>query len=80
MKVHLLTRLNAEEDSGNLIVKSEVLTSLKILIEQKAKISPTANLDSNWLLHQLTAIENEIEQFNKPDDSLLDIDADGGHF
>lgn len=61
-------------------MKSEVLTSLKILIKQKADMSPTATLDSQWLLEQLVAIENEIDNFNKPDDTLIDVDADGGHF
>lgn len=43
-------------------------------------MSPTATLDSQWLLEQLVAIENEIDNFNKPDDTLIDVDADGGHF
>lgn len=61
-------------------MKSEVLTSLKILVEQKANISPTAILDSQWLLDQLVAIEDEISLFNKPDKTIFDVDADGGHF
>jgi hypothetical protein len=61
-------------------VKSEALTSLKILVEQKANTSPTAILDSQWLLDQLIAIEDEIDTFHKPDKTIFDVDADGGHF
>ncbi len=57
-------------------MKSEALTSLKILVEQKANTSPTAILDSQWLLDQLIAIEDEIDMFHKPDKTIFDVDAD----
>lgn len=72
--------MNAEEGSENLTVKSETLTSLKILVESKAKASTVSTFDSDWLLNQLSQIELELQQAQKPKEIDIDLEADGGHF
>ena len=61
-------------------MKSETLTSLKILVESKAKASTVSTFDSDWLLNQLSQIELEIQQAQKPKEIDIDLEADGGHF
>lgn len=61
-------------------MKSETLTSLKILVESKAKASAISTFDSNWLLNQLSQIEIELQQVQKPKEIDIDLEADGGHF
>lgn len=61
-------------------MKSETLTSLKILVESKAKASTVSTFDSDWLLNQLSQIELELQQAQKPKEIDIDLEADGGHF
>lgn len=61
-------------------MKSETLTSLKILVESKAKASTVSTFDSDWLLNQLSQIELELQQVQKPKEVDIDLEADGGHF